>query len=170
MDFTKLLAFSLFSSLLLSAFPNAPVTQLTLQKGPRSPYLDLIYYTTPSNCYTALKNGDIDIMGWPITDSLCIEEIMQHPSWGILLAPIQDSFEMRGFNFNINQSIATYGHRVNSTMKEDAFRKALAYLIDKNWIVSNIFGGYADRIDVPFPKSQQSWWNTSVTGLNYPYE
>lgn len=165
---SKFLAATLLLSVLLSTLFQIPSAYAQTQRGPRSPYLDLIFYTRPDICFTALQQGDIDIMAYPITDDLLYDAAVSDPD--ILLAPYTDSNQIYGFNFNSNETISTYGHEIASPLNNTNFRKALAYLIDKNRIISDAFDWFADRIDVPFPLSQKDWWNTSVTYPNYPYE
>jgi len=152
--------------LMFSTILQPPLVQAQLQRGPRSPYLDVIFYTDPVTCFNALRNGEIDIMPYPV-DKGQYDQAISDPN--ILLAPYSDSYDIRGFNFNTNETIEEY-FNVTSPLSRLEFRKALAFLVDKTYIISQVFGGLADRIDVPFPKSQEDWWNTSVTYPNYPYE
>lgn len=164
----QLLATLLFCVLLTTLFQTSPV-QAQTQKGPRSPGLDIYSYTCPELCYVALKLGSIDIMAWPLSTSM-YKEISGNPGLNLLLAPYTNSYEMLGYSFNTNQTINTYGHTVNSLLNNETFRKALAFLVNKNYIIDHIFECFAERIDVPFPKAQEDWWNTSVSYPNYPYE
>jgi ABC-type transport system substrate-binding protein len=162
----KFLVFSVVLCLLFSTLSQIQLVHAQSQKGPRSPYLDIIFYTSPESCYNALKSGDIDIMAYPISKGM-YEDATGDPD--ILLAPYTDSYDIRGFNFNPNDTInARTDHQ--SPLSNESFRKALAFLVDKEYIISEVFDYFADRIDAPFPESQRDWWNTSVTYPHYPYE
>jgi len=145
---------------------QVPLVHAGSQKGPRSDMLDINFYYSLELCYAGLKAGEIDIMAYPITEDMYDNLIYDE---NVLLAPYPDAYEMRGFNLNINETINTY-KGVTSPLNDTTFRKALAFLVDKDFIVNGIFEGFAERVDVPFPAAQSDWWNTSVCYPNYPYE
>jgi ABC-type transport system substrate-binding protein len=76
---------------------------------------------------------------------------------------------MREFDLNGNETIATYPG-INSPTSYWQFRAALAELTDKQYMVNNICGGLAQRMDVPIQASAPSWLNSSVIYPNYPWE
>jgi len=151
--------------LVLSAY-DVPLVHAQTQKGPRSEYLDIYFYASPDPCYFALKAEEIDIMAWPISGWMYTDAIADP---NILLTPLAHTYMMYGFNFNVNGTINTY-RGVDSPLNNETFRKALAFLVSKDYMISAIFEGCAERIDVPLPAAQSDWWNTSVCYPNYPYE
>jgi ABC-type transport system substrate-binding protein len=151
--------------LMLATF-QFPSVHAESQKGPRTDDVHIYFYSSLELCYTAFTLGEIDVVASPITKPMydnCIEDD------NVVLAPYTSSYEMRGFNLNINGTIKTYKD-VGSPLNDTMFRKALAFLVDKGYIVDAVFEGFAERIDVPFPASQSDWWNMSVCYPNYPYE
>jgi len=161
----KIFVTLLILCLALSAY-DVPLIHAQAQRGPRSEYLDTYFYASPDPCYFALKAGEIDIMAWPISGWMYTDAI-EDPN--IILTPLTRTYMMYGFNFNVNGTINTY-KGVDSPLNNETFRKALAFLVDKDYIVYGIFDGCAERIDVPLPAAQSDWWNTSVCYPNYPYE
>jgi len=137
------------------------------QKGPRSDYLDIIFFTDIFPAYNALKSGMIDMIADPLLAEYLVEDAMGDPN--IIMTPLTSTFIIYGINFNVNETIKTY-EPVWSPLVEREFRQALAFLVNKDYIISECFEYQAERIDVPLPTELSQWWNTSVTYPNYPYE
>ncbi|MEM2143976.1 MAG: ABC transporter substrate-binding protein, partial [Candidatus Jordarchaeaceae archaeon] len=167
MDSKKILAFSLaLMTLLLVAgvLPISPV-KAAGTKGPRTPYLYMKFYTLPEDCYAALKAGDIDLMLWPLTKDQYYDAI-KDPS--IILGPVSEN-GMYEMSFNGNETIQEYPGVISPTSQVD-FRRALACLIDKFYIVNDICGGFATRMDMPVVVNALSWLNSSCAYPNYDWE
>jgi len=159
--------FLAFAMLLPSILTCASIETLPLN-GPITEDLLIYFYSLPSTCYQALKVGAIDIMAYPLTENQYLDAIVDPD---IVLAS-HSMNDIYGFPFNLNETIKTYSDFdpvLVSPMTYLEFRQAIAHLIDKDYIVDAICGGFAKRIDVPVPYAQKTWWNTSVTGDNYPY-
>lgn len=145
-------------------FSNTANTAEFPKNGPRSDEVHAYFYDTSDDAWSALVAGEVDITTWPLTIDQ-FEEAILDPN---IIVVSNSLLDMVVFDFNNNLTIPTYPD-VLSPMSNVNFRRALAYLIDKDYIVDTICGGLAQRIDVPIPYPLSSWWNTSVTGSNYPY-
>ena len=142
-----------------------PQSSGTVSKGPRTEDLIINFYTDMDDAYNALKTGEIDIYGWNINEPIYTDAITDP---NIALAPV-DSFGLYQLDINNNWTIATYPG-VRSPTSYQSFRQALAFLVDKDYIVDTICDGFATRIDQPIGAAVHGWTNKSYTGANYPYE
>jgi hypothetical protein len=166
MDSKKILAFSLALMTLLLVVGLMPISPVkALGKGPRTPYLYMKFYTLPEDCYAALKTGDIDLMLWPLTADQ-YRDAVKDPN--VILGPVSEN-GMNEFSFNTNETIPTYPG-VISPMSQVDFRRALALLTDKFYIVNDILGGFATRMDMPVVVNAPSWLNNSCVYPNYDWE
>lgn len=166
---------SLFVVLTFSILANIPTVIAPM--GPRTEDLIIRFYSDVPATYAALKVGDIDLMaftGWSVGlpahdgkqfDSDLYMDAIADPN--IQLAPIMGN-DIVAFDFNNNCTMDWYPG-IRSPMNYRDFRVALAHLVDKDYYVNSIKDGFACRIDVPIPCTQSGWWNTSLTGVNYPY-
>jgi len=77
-------------------------------------------------------------------------------------------FGIYQFDLNNNYTIPNYP-AVRSPTNEITFRQAIAHMVDKNWIVSDVLKGFGERIDVPIGAAIMGYANESVIGGNYPY-
>ena len=134
-------------------------------KGPRTPELLMRFYETPEDCYAALKAGDIDMMLWPLTADQYYDAITDP---NIVLGPVSEN-GMFEFDINNNETIPSYPGVISPTSQPD-FRRALALLTDKWYIVNDICGGFATRMDMPVVVNAPSWLNTSCVYPNYDWE
>lgn len=143
------------------------VPRVCAQSGPRTENLSVSFYSCKELAYTALEAGEVDMTVWPLTPSM-FADATTNPE--IVLARYIGN-DMYGYGFNLNQTIPVQAYRgIVSPMVYLDFRQALAYLVDKDYWISILWGELAKRIDVPVPYSQSTWWNQSVTGQNYPWE
>lgn len=148
-------------ALLLMAF--APISYVNAQV--RTGNLRIQYFSDPILAYGALTSGDIDLMIWPLDKSQYATAIT-NPD--IVMGPVSEN-GMREFDLNGNETIAAYPG-VNSPTSYWEFRAALACITDKQYIVNNILGGFATRMDVPIVVNAPSWINSSVVYPNYDWE
>jgi len=163
----KLALLTLTFILMFSTLPNASITVKATSpiKGPRTEDLIIYFYGNISSAYSALKTAKIDIVGFEIPKRLYEDAIADS---NIVLAPVSDS-GMYEFDINNNCTIATYPG-IRSPTHYQGFRQALAWLTDKDYIVDEICGGFAERIDQPIAAPYKSWRNASYWYPNYPYE
>ncbi len=76
---------------------------------------------------------------------------------------------MNQFDLNNNYTIhSVRGYR--SPMSYVEMRRAVAWLTPKDFIVNEICGSFAERIDQQIPAPNKGWANASYWYPNYPYE
>jgi len=147
-------------------FGNAqfPSFQSSSGKGAK---MDLVikFYESSNAAFEALANNEIDVSAWPILTQTQYNRTVENPN--LTLAPLE-SMEMYVLEMNNNFTISTYS-RVMSLTHSDNFRRAIACLIDKDYIISEIAEGFGQVIDVPVPHLFNDWWNATITGDCYPY-
>ena len=169
---------SLFMLTLILAFSTlANIPSASSQQGPRSDDLTINFYSNVPAAYAALRADDIDLLaytGWsvglPLHDGEQFHRDLYEDAINnsdIQLAPYMGN-DIVGYDFNNNYTIQTYPS-IRSPMSYPSFRQALAFLVDKDYIIDVIKEGFACKIDVPIPCTQSGWWNPIVTGPNYPY-
>ena len=150
-----LLAFSMFVT--ISNFVDV--------KGQPRSDLEIKWFSDVNICYSALKNHDVDIIGYELSYQQ-FEDAQTDPDVQLASYDKNDIFE---FDINNNYSIPDYPN-VRSPTNEVKVRQAIAHLINKSYIVQNILPNFwGNIIDAPISNALRGWWNTSVTGSNYPY-
>ena len=140
--------------------------------GPRSDELLMNFYADVEATYGALKAGEIDMMMYDVTYEQYFDAIAD-PNIQ-LVSP--GGWGMHQVDINNNYTMPTY-RGVRSPTNHVDFRRALACLLDKDYVVDTCCGGFAVRIDVPASAvTGLSWVNTSVVDEwgrvyygNYPY-
>jgi hypothetical protein len=149
---------------------------------PREDDLTISYYSTIEAAYTALVAGEVDLIGrmgyspslFPtghldsggfITGNQ-YDNAVSNPN--LVVAPVR-AFNMYQLDLNNNYTIPDYPG-IQSPMSYFQMRQAIAYLTDKNYIVSVICGGFAERIDEPLPARLSAWGNPGSWYPNYVYE
>jgi hypothetical protein len=135
------------------------------------------FYADNAAGYLGLKAGEIDVLLWQLSSAQYSDAITDP---NVILMPVLE-LGKRQFDLNNNYTLTgwqpsgipqyidpIYG-KVRNPLNLREFRQAVAYMVDKDYIVNAIVAGFGVRIDVPVPAPSASWWNTSVTGVNYPY-
>jgi hypothetical protein len=134
-------------------------------QGPREEDVIVKFYENLDEAYGALKTGQIDILRYELTMDL-LQDALSDPN--IVVAPVFDS-GMYEFDINNNCSIPTYPG-IRSPTNYQGFRQALAFLVDKNYIIDTACAGFAERIDQPIGAPLRGFRNVSYWYPNYPYE
>jgi hypothetical protein len=141
--------------------------------------LNLAWYTGSDPCFTALQDGQVDVMQWPLTEP---QKALVEADPDLQLAAFAENgmFEL---DLNNNYTINDYPTSLNPLSIEEC-RQAVAFLFDKDFAISNILHFYGTRIDAPvcFPQTT-GWVNASVVSFdwdgsgvvepdedNYPYK
>lgn len=140
----------LVAVLLASIFMMIPAA--TAERGPRRD-LDIYWYLDPDSAWTALKNGEIDIMQWPLSEEQLAEAVADP---NIVVASYVENGMME-YDFNNNKTIADYPTSTNP-LSITEFRIALAYLIDPDYIIKDILHYFGSRIDAPVCYPQIEGW------------
>jgi hypothetical protein len=135
--------------------------------GPRwTKGLDINFYATPDKAYYELKLGRIDFGQWALTYEQYTDAVADP---NIQLALVDEN-GMWQIDVNNNYTIRDYPG-IRSPTNDLNFRKAIAFCVDKDWIINTVVKGMGIRIDVPIAAPQTSGWaDPSVIGSNYPYK
>ncbi|MFQ6068229.1 MAG: ABC transporter substrate-binding protein, partial [Candidatus Bathyarchaeia archaeon] len=141
----------LFATVLLMMLA-LPLPSVKAQKGPRSDTLIIRYFSDVESAYAALQVGQIDLVGYEITADL-VANAMANPN--IVVGGVEDS-GMYEFDLNNNHTIRAYPGVPSPTHYRD-FRQAIAFLTDKDYIITEIIGGFATRIDQPIAAPYYGW-------------
>ncbi|UCD96138.1 MAG: hypothetical protein JSV35_06495 [Candidatus Bathyarchaeota archaeon] len=152
------LSYSLILGFLLFALP--PLAFAT--KGPRMDNLLIKYYASVEAAYDALKASEIDVVGYELTDVLYADAVTDP---NICLGQVADQ-GMYEFDLNSNHTISSYPG-VESFIygkKRSGVRKAITYLVNKDLIVSDCCGGFAERIDQLLGAPHKGWRNQTHPG------
>lgn len=168
------LALAVIPLLLLIGFLPAPVNAQA--GGPRFQELLIKYYGSVGAVWDALVAGDIDIMNWPITYTQ-FQSAITNPD--IIVAPYNE-FGMFEIDFNSNYTSLFDPDAGRNPLNYTQFRQALAFCVDKEWLMTDIVKGFGTRIDTPVsrPLHNDPWvnfdysrWGPNGEDLgNYPYE
>jgi len=126
--------------------------------------LEFKWYSNPDDAFMDLVANETDILCMDLTFEQK-EAVEADPNLQICRYAKNDVFE---YALNNNYSIVDYPN-VQSPTNRLEVRQAIAYLVDKTYIIENILQGQAMRIDQPIPAPQSGWCNESVVGPNYPY-
>jgi ABC-type transport system substrate-binding protein len=133
--------------------------------GPRqNEGLEIQFFSNSSEAFAALEAGDVDF----IYGMLNYDQFEQAASNPMLLLMSHAGNFLNQFDLNNNYTIADFPG-VRNPLNDVTFRRALAHMVDKNWIVNEVLRGFAVRIDVPIGAAQMRYANESVTDANYPY-
>jgi len=127
------------------------------------PGLDIYFYETPDQAHAALLAGEIDFYQWSLTDEQ-IKDAELNPKIQLAGYAENGMFEI---DINNNYTIADFPG-VRSPTNHVLFRKALAYMINKDHIIADILGGRGQKIDAPVAAPQTGYVNETVIGY-YTY-
>jgi ABC-type transport system substrate-binding protein len=126
-------------------------TNLTINGHTLGPYVEDLVYTvfgTSDVAILALKKGSIDMFWWPI-----------QPGY---MADLEQHEQIRLFT---NEKSALYfmGFNLRQPPFDDpALRQAVAYLIDKDFIVSRILQGQGTKMFSVIPAENRFWYATDL--------
>jgi len=135
-------------------FPiNAQEEQKFEPYGPRVDFVVCKIYTNELAESFALRAGEIDLMDWPVAPDL-VPEFKEDPN--IKLYPYE---EFGIFQIDIN-------HRKWPTSDVN-FRRALAHLVDKEKLVSEVVKGFGKILDGPMSDTWGVWYNPNIPKYEY---
>ncbi len=126
--------------------------------------LDVYFYQTPDVAHAALLAGEIDFYQWSMTFEQ-YEDATLNPK--IQLAGYAENGLMQ-IDINNNYTISDFAG-IRNPMNHEEFRKAIAFLVDKDWIIEEVLKGFGTRVDTMVTAPQTGYANESVIGVNYPY-
>jgi hypothetical protein len=126
--------------------------------GPRNcPGLICRFYSNVESAYAALAACDADAIGYELTSELYLSAT-EDPN--ICVGPVGDMGRYE-IDINNNCTIPDYEGIESPTYgkKRVSFRQALACLFDKNRVIDECCGGFADRTDQPIAYLHRGWRN-----------
>ena len=127
--------------------------------------LEISFFNSSTEAFTALKVGEIDFIQW----SLTYEQYQYVVADPTLVLASHHGGAMNQFDLNNNYTIPDYPG-VRSPMNELTFRQALAHMVDKDWIINEVLQRFwGERIDAPIGAAIMGYANQSVIGEHYPY-
>jgi len=126
----------------------------SMSEAPRVDELLIKIYPNQTAEFTALNASEIDIVDSPITAEW-IDALKANPD-----VTLANYSEIGMFQFDINNQ----RWPTNNT----DFRRALAHLVDKDRIVTEVLDGYGVRIDTPIPRpSLETYYNPAARIYEY---
>jgi len=163
----KFKIYATFAIALLMMF-TIPSPVKAVDMGARTEYLVMRFYGNVQSAYAALKAGDIDAVGYEITQNLYIDAITDP---NIVLGPVGDRGKYQ-LDINNNYTATDLNDGRRSPTSYVDFRRGIAFCVDKDLVVDTYCEGFADRIDQPIAYAQKSWRNQSYwyEDGTYPYE
>lgn len=137
--------------------------------GPRTNKLSIHIYYNPDVENQDLDLGILDINDWPLSSD-----------WITKWSTKPDTITMRSyvandmFEFDLNNQMWPTGWLGYNNLTGDPhfnaswhFRKALAHLTNKTWIVNDLLKGYGYKIETPIPPSMQEYQWPELVPYNY---
>ena len=121
-------------------------------------------YRTTQTAVFALKSGDIDYIAWSIPPDF-VPELLNDPNIGI-----SSTAEKGFFYLSYNMRKVPFGYPDGDPENGDEglnFRRAVAHLIDKKTIVTNLLQNYGIVADGPVSPSLARWYNSSLPTFGY---
>jgi peptide/nickel transport system substrate-binding protein len=122
--------------------------------------MEIHIYTDPDTQNGALEAGTIDLNDWPLTKYWV-------DRWALMptVITLDDYTELGMMEIDINNQAWPTGDSNNKfytpasaqSNKSVEFRKAVAYLLDRNYITSSIMKGLGVRMDLPMPPFQRDY-------------
>jgi len=159
------LAFLITTTLLMITLFPTRQPKAVAAKGVRTQDLVMFYYPDVEAAYEALKNDEIDMIGYEITAAL-YQDAINDPN--IVLTGVADTgfYEL---DLNNNHTIHTYPG-VENPFWYAPVRRAVAWCTDKDYIVNVICGVFAERIDAMIAAPAKAWASPDHWYPSYPYE
>jgi hypothetical protein len=123
--------------------------------------LDIYFYETPDLAFAAMLACEVDFIQWSLTyeqwETACATPDLQ-------LAGYAENGMME-FDLNNNYTIADTGD-IRNPMHDVEFRKAIANMVDKDWIVNTVISGFAQRINCPLCAPQAGYGDACCDDSN----
>ena len=125
-------------------------TVLEYVEGPNAESTIYSIYGSQDAAVLALKKGDIDFMLNPLGLSSGLQEQLEGEAGLTTIENTSDGMRYLGFNFR------------KEPMDSQAFRQAVATLIDKEFLVDTVLQGVAIPIYTTVPEGNGAWYNPDV--------
>ncbi len=155
MKIAKVILLLLLTSIIIPSMPVIAEDDVVLT-GPWADELFFKIYLTPETEYLALKTGDINLMDWElpaekVADALADPNIMT-----------DSTADLGYYLIDIN-----YQRWPTSDLH---FRRALAHLVDKARIETDILQGFGYALDSPVPVVLGGWANPNIMTYEFSPE
>lgn len=125
--------------------------------GPR---VEELLIKFPAN-YTLLEINETDIADWPLPQELVDKWSKSPYNETIALAQYNKTF-MNLIDINNNQTIPTYPNWSSPTSYPE-FRRAIAHLVNRTRIISEVLNGYGTPLTTPIFPWLEKWFNSNAT-------
>jgi ABC-type transport system substrate-binding protein len=159
-------------SVILIAFMAFGLVSIAFAGGPKTPDLEIHIYAAPDEENAALELGTIDLNDWPLT-KFWVDK------WALIpeTVTLRDYVELGMMEIDINNQqwptgdpdTRFYKNSSAKSFKGKEFRKAVAYLTDRDSIVRDVLKGLGFRMDLPLPPFQTGYIAPDAPGLYYDY-
>ena len=161
-ELSVLMAFLMLSGILVfakPAFADAP------EYGPRADVLHINIYASDVAEFAAFEAGDIDITDWPLDPTHVADYSVAPNNASIILAKFNE-LGMYEFDFQNNETIQARPG-IKTATSDPYFRAALSCLADKDYIVTDILQGFAERLDGPIMPWMGAYYCPDVHQFSY---
>ena len=125
---------------------------LSLTRGPHVGSVIFNVYASQAAAVLAMQNGDIDYIASPVGLQPGFQAQLQNAGIRIV-SNVPNSVRYLGFNTR------------RAPMDSKAFRQAVAILIDKEFLTSNVLQGAAEPAYTMVPPGNGAWYNPNVKEL-----
>jgi ABC-type transport system substrate-binding protein len=149
--------FWIITSLFLTSYSYAQSSDV---QGPKINKLLIKIYADYNSAVRAFEAGEIDILG-PILNATLIDRYSGFP-WNenISINPVSE-FTIYEIDINNNETLPAYP-QLRSLTHYQAFRHALAHLVNKQLYSNQVLHGYGVVIDSPVVPWLTGWYNEQV--------
>jgi ABC-type oligopeptide transport system substrate-binding subunit len=159
---TRLTILAIAIAALMAISIVAVPVKATATVGPRIDQLLCQIYGTAANEHTAFAASDLDLIDWPLSSAEVADYQANHPEITL------DSYRNIGlFEFDINNNLTMPSYpTVTSPTSDSFFREAIAYLVDKPFILSTYVGGLGAILETPI-MPWLKWYDPTIPTRSY---
>jgi len=137
-----ILAIAIVTLMALSLIPYKANAVPTM--GPRTDSVLISIYGTSAAEFAAFDASSIDCVDWPLGAA-------EYNAWKLDPTKVMDSYRELGmFEHDCNNNLTMLSYKTfRSPTSYVEFRHAIAHMIDKPFIITNILGGFGAQMEVP---------------------
>lgn len=157
-----ILSVALLALLAISAIPLP--AQAAVTYGPRMDEVLIKIYGSDTAEFAAFEAQEIDLVDWPLTPTEISKWSGLPYSEYIAFDPYRE-IGMWEVDINNNLTMPSYPNWPSPTSYV-AFRRAIAYMVDKPYIISTIVGGYGAQMETPIMPWLR-WYDTTIVPYTY---
>ena len=128
------------------------------QFGPRVKNFIMKFYSNEDLEFSALEDGEIDLVEWPLTKTYY--DKWQNPPYSdeIQIVGAGPEYGMYVLDIN-NYPVTPWNGTTYCPTSDPALRYAILHLIDREYIASSLFEGMAQPLYTPIPLAAPTWIN-----------